>query len=66
MHRTRTLGGVVLISTGAVWIGQGTGLLRGRSFMVGDPLWAWLGALAIVIGIGFIAFELRRRPDRKG
>lgn len=66
MHRTRTLGGVVLIATGAVWIGQGTGLLRGRSFMVGDPLWAWLGALGVVIGIAFIAFELRRRPDRPG
>lgn len=66
MHRTRTLGGVVLIATGAVWIGQGTGLLRGRSFMVGDPLSAWLGALGVVIGIAFIAFELRRRPDRPG
>jgi hypothetical protein len=66
MHRTRTLGGVVLVSVGAIWIGQGTGLLRGSSFMVGDPFWAWLGAVAVVVGIAFIVIDRRRRTDRPG
>lgn len=59
MHRTRRIGGVVLIATGLVWIGQGTGVIGGRSFMVGDPLWAWLGVIAVAIGIGFIAVGWR-------
>ena len=61
MHRTRVVGGVVLIAVGLVWIGQGTGLLRGSSFMVGDPVWAWIGAIAAVLGAGLIAVERRRR-----
>ena len=61
MHRTRVVGGVVLIAIGFVWIGQGTGLLQGTSFMVGDPTWAWIGAIAAVLGVGLIAVERRRR-----
>jgi hypothetical protein len=61
MHRTRVIGGVVLIAVGLVWIGQGTGLLRGSSFMVGDPAWAWIGAIVVVLGAGLIAVERRRR-----
>jgi hypothetical protein len=61
MHRTRVIGGVVLIAVGLVWIGQGTGLLRGSSFMVGDPAWAWIGAIVVVLGAGLIAMERRRR-----
>ena len=59
MHRTRITGGVVLIAAGLVWIGQGTGLIQGGSFMVGDPLWAWIGGLAVVVGAGFITVGLR-------
>ncbi|HKG18397.1 MAG TPA: hypothetical protein VKB00_01555 [Candidatus Limnocylindrales bacterium] len=59
MHRTRAVGGVVLIATGLVWIGQGTGLLRGQSFMVGDPVWAWLGLLAVAVGGTFMFLGLR-------
>ena len=60
MHRTRTIGGAIILATGLVWIGQGSGLVRGGSFMVDDPLWIWLGLLAAVVGIGFIVFDLRR------
>ena len=60
MHRTRAIGGVIIIATGLVWIGQGSGLLRGSSFMVGDPLWVVLGLLAIAVGIGFLVVGLRR------
>ena len=58
-QRTRTIVALVLIATGLVWIGQGTGVLRGSSFMVGDPLWAWVGAAAIVAG-GVVAWSIVR------
>jgi hypothetical protein len=60
-HRTRTIGGAILVATGAIWVGQGTGLLRGESFMVGDPLWIIFGVLAIAAGIGFMWVGLRGR-----
>jgi hypothetical protein len=60
-HQIRTLGGVIIVATGAVWIGQGSGLLPGSSFMVGDPLWIVFGLLAIAVGIGFIWVGLRGR-----
>ena len=60
MHRTRTIGGVIITATGLVWVGQGTGLLRGSSFMVGDPLWIVLGLLAAAVGVAFLVVGLRR------
>ena len=38
--RGRLITGVLLALVGAVWIGQGLGLLRGSSFMVDDIRWA--------------------------
>lgn|GEM_PF-3180861 len=36
---------------GLVWIGQGLGILTaGGSFMIGDPKWAVLGAVFVVLG----------------
>ena len=49
MQRTRWAVIAVLVLVGAVWIGQGTGLLQGSSIMVGDPFWAFAG-LALVVG----------------
>ena len=43
MQRTRWAVIAVIVLVGLVWIGQGTGLLRGSSFMVGDPFWAFAG-----------------------
>jgi hypothetical protein len=60
--RTRLIGGGILTATGAVWIVQGLGILKSGSFMTGDPFWALLGAAAVVVGIGFIAWALRSRP----
>lgn len=56
----RRLGMVVLIATGLVWIGQGTGLVPG-SFMSRDPFWALMGLLCVAAGlfVGWLAF----RPD---
>ncbi|HEY3163225.1 MAG TPA: hypothetical protein VGJ71_02640 [Candidatus Limnocylindrales bacterium] len=62
-QRTRTIGAVLLIATGLVWIGQGTGLLKSSSFMTGDPFWAWLGAACVAGGlvVGFVALRAPRR-----
>ena len=61
MYRTRLTLALILIAVGLVWIGQGTGVLTGRSFMVGDPRWAWIGAAAVVAGGVLGVVELRRR-----
>ena len=65
MIRTRTILAFILVAIGLVWVGQGTGLLAGRSFMVGDPRWTAIGAASIVIGVALGWLELRRRakPD---
>ena len=61
MQRTRGAIIAVLVLVGVVWIGQGTGLLPGSGFMVGDPFWAVAG-LALVIAGGVLAvLSLRRR-----
>jgi hypothetical protein len=62
LGRSRIVIGFLFIATGAVWIGQGTGFLQGRSFMVGDPTWALIGGIAIVIGVALIATGRRHRP----
>ena len=61
MHRPRAILPVVLIALGLVWIGQGTGLLAGRSFMVGDPTWTVIGAICVIVGVALGWRELRRR-----
>ncbi len=61
MHRTRAVLSIILIALGLVWVGQGTGLLAGRSFMVGDPRWTLIGAACLVVGIALALVEVRRR-----
>lgn len=60
--RTRVSVAVGLIVVGLVWIGQGTGLLAGSSFMVGDGRWAAIGALMTVGGAILGLSALRARP----
>ena len=57
----RFLLGALLLAVGLVWIAQGTGLLRGSSFMVGDPRWAIAGAVLVVLGLVALV-NARRRP----
>jgi hypothetical protein len=61
MIRSRTILAIILIAIGLAWIGQGTGLLKGTGFMVGDPKWAVIGAAAVVAGIALGVLEIRRR-----
>ena len=54
------LAGAVVL-TGLVWIGQGLGFLTaGRSFMIGDPTWAVIGAVFVVLGV-VVALRTPRR-----
>jgi hypothetical protein len=50
LHRRGVVVAFVLVAVGLVWIGQGLGMLRGGSFMVGDPRWAVLGAACVAAG----------------
>jgi hypothetical protein len=61
MQRTRWVVIAILVLVGLVWIGQGTGLLQGSSFMVGDPFWAYVGIALVVAGVLLAALMLRRR-----
>ena len=69
--RGRLIMAVLLILVGAVWIGQGTGVLTGESFMVGDPVWAIIGLALVAAGIAMAVIAWRRRhlsdgiPGRK-
>jgi hypothetical protein len=61
MIRARTILAIILVAIGLAWIGQGTGLLKGTGFMVGDPTWTAIGALCLVAGLAVGWLELRRR-----
>jgi hypothetical protein len=55
----RVVAGVVLCLIGALWIAQGVGVAEG-SFMTDNALWAYIGAAAIVGGLGLVAAGARR------
>ena len=61
MIRARTILAVILVAIGLVWVGQGSGLLKGTGFMVGDSRWALIGAVCVVAGLAVGWLELRRR-----
>jgi uncharacterized membrane protein len=50
MQRSAFIGAGLLIVIGAVFVAQGLGILRGSSFMVGDPTWVLIGAAMIALG----------------
>jgi len=51
---------------GAVWIGQGLGLIRGSSFMTDDRLWAAIGAVMVAVAVVLGLIERRRDARRDG
>ncbi|MGK2850035.1 MAG: hypothetical protein ACSLFN_03885 [Candidatus Limnocylindrales bacterium] len=60
--RTRIIVAVGLVVVGLVWIGQGTGLLVGTGFMVGDARWAAVGVTMVAVGVVLGLSALRGRP----
>jgi hypothetical protein len=53
--------GVVLLVIGGVWFFQGIGVIPG-SFMTGQGMWAGIGAVVAVAGIGLFLVGLLRKP----
>jgi hypothetical protein len=51
--------GIALLVVGVIWIFQGLDVLKG-SFMTGEPFWAWMGALAVLLGLPLVLRGLRR------
>ena len=54
----RVVIGIVLCLVGAVWFGQGVGVIGG-SFMTGEALWAVIGAIAILFGAALLVSARR-------
>ncbi len=59
MHQLGRVWAFVLIAVGLVFVGQGFGLIRNRSFMVDDVRWAIIGAACAALGAVLLA---RARP----
>ena len=53
-----TVLGIIFLLAGAVWTGQGLGIIRG-SFMTGQNLWLLIGLLCLVAGVGLLLGGLR-------
>ena len=45
---------------GLVWFLQGINILPG-SFMTGQPQWALYGGIAMLLGIGILVWNIRRK-----
>ena len=41
---------VLMVLAGSIFIGQGLGIITGRSIMVGDRTWAVIGAVLVLAG----------------
>ena len=60
MQRSAYIGAGLLVVIGAIFVGQGSGVLRGSSFMVGDVRWAMIGFVCIAFG-ALLAWRARRQ-----
>ena len=60
MRRSRLVIALVLFLAGLVWLGQGSGLIKG-SAMSGSSFWGVAGAVLVVAAIVILVNE-RRRP----
>lgn len=52
-----------MIVIGAVWSVQGYGLMETGSPMDEQPLWAVLGTIAFVAGLGLVFFQRRAKKE---
>jgi hypothetical protein len=52
--------GIVLILLGGLWAMQGFGWLKG-SAMTGQTLWAVVGPIVLLLGVGLVVAGVRRR-----
>jgi hypothetical protein len=62
MRIIRGVLGVLIILIGALWIGQGLGYIgQNGSGMTGQPQWAIIGLVCIVIGLWLLSTVRSRR-----
>ena len=61
---TRGIVGVILILIGAVWIAQGTNVIRDSAMMSGHGGYAVLGGIVAVIGLALLGWAWRIRGHR--
>jgi hypothetical protein len=63
MRTAALIVGIVAVSMGFLWIGQGAGLIHwpASSFMIDKRPWVTRGAILAVIGLIVIAASLVRR-----
>jgi hypothetical protein len=61
MRLAQWIAGAIMILTGTVWIGQGTGVFPypSYSFMINDATWAYIGAAVLIAGIAFLLYTRR-------
>jgi len=57
--------GVILAAVGLVWTLQGMNVIGG-SAMSGSPLWATIGPIVLLIGLGLIAIAIANAARRRG
>jgi len=53
-----TIAGVVLLLLGLLWFLQGVGVVGG-SFMSGEPVWAVIGLVLLLLAVRLLAEALR-------
>ena len=58
---TVRMAGILIALVGLVFIGQGLGLIRNRSFMVDDVRWSVIGAVMVVGGVALVTTDRIRR-----
>jgi hypothetical protein len=63
MSSPRVWIGLALVVVGAIWFGQGIGLIGG-SAMTGVALWAVIGPLLALVGGALVVTGLRRGGRR--
>ena len=63
MTAARRILGVLLVLTGAVWLGQGLRLIQGSS-MTGSTFWAVVGALCVAGGLFLLGWPWRQPRER--
>ena len=63
MTAARRLLGVLLVLTGAVWLGQGLRLIQGSS-MTGSTFWAVVGGLCVAGGLFLLGWPWRQQHER--
>ena len=56
--------GVLALCLGALWVGQGLGLVPG-SFMTGVRTWFWAGLVVGLVGLALLVAAWRRPPGRR-